>query len=567
MRGQRYLRRQLRAARSALPKRENLKADLLAGLPGAISSVPDGMATSVLAGVSPVHGLYASIGGPIGGGLSQSTRLMVVTTTSAAALAAGSAVSDIAPGQREDALFLLTILTGIVMIAAGLLRLGRYTRFVPHSVMIGFLTGISVNILLGQLPDLLGYHAHGSTNLAKAIDTVSHLSVEVLPSAATGAAAIAITIVLARTRVRSVAALFALVLPTAAVIILAAGSVARVRDSGAIPSGVPIPHLPRLSALTFSVVTGAFSVAAIVLVQGAGVAQSAPNPSGHRSSPNQDFIGQGVGNIVSGVIQGQPVGGSVGRTAFNVATGAKSRWASIFSGGWMLIILLLFSEAVGLVAMPTLAGVLMVAAVGSLRVDSVATIWRTSRISQVGLITTFLATLLLPVAAAVGIGVAVGLLLQLNQEALDLRVVSLVPTDDEHFAEHPAPRKLPSHAVTVLDVYGSLYYAGARTLQSRLPDPAGSAAAAVVLRLRGRTMVGATFIVVIDDYLARLAANEGRLFLSGVDPDLADQLGRFDRFDSAGLEILTARPVLGGSTREAYERAARWVSGRTQAGR
>jgi SulP family sulfate permease len=119
--------------------------------------------------------------------------------------------------------------------------------------------------------------------------------------------------------------------------------------------------------------------------------------------------------------------------------------------------------------------------------------------------------------------------------------------------------------VTVLDVYGSLYYAGARTLQSRLPDPAGSDSAAVILRLRGRTMVGATFIVVIDDYLARLAANHGRLFLSGVDPALVGQLGRFDRFDSPGLVVVSAQSVVGDSTREAYDLAAGWVAGRAEA--
>ena len=97
-----------------------LKADVLAGLPGAIGSVPDGMAASVLAGVSPIHGLYASFAGPVAGGLSTSTRLMVITTTSAAALAAGSALEDVDPASRPGALFLLTLMAGGTMIAAGL---------------------------------------------------------------------------------------------------------------------------------------------------------------------------------------------------------------------------------------------------------------------------------------------------------------------------------------------------------------------------------------------------------------------------------------------------------------
>src|SRR4051812_40447248 len=129
----------LRWLRSVRPERRNLRADVVAGLPGSISSVPDGMAAAVLVGVNPIHGLYASFAGPVAGGLTSSTRLMVITTTTAASLAAGSALTDVDPADRPDALILLTLIAGVVMVAAGIARLGRYTRFVSHSVMIGFL--------------------------------------------------------------------------------------------------------------------------------------------------------------------------------------------------------------------------------------------------------------------------------------------------------------------------------------------------------------------------------------------------------------------------------------------
>ena len=111
--------RWLRAVR---PQRSNLRADMLAALPGAISRVPDGMAAAVLAGVNPVQGLYASFAGPIAGGLSSNTRLMVITTTSAAALAAGSALQGVAPDDRPAAIPLLVIMVGIVLGQATWLR-------------------------------------------------------------------------------------------------------------------------------------------------------------------------------------------------------------------------------------------------------------------------------------------------------------------------------------------------------------------------------------------------------------------------------------------------------------
>jgi len=297
-----------------------------------------------------------------------------------------------------------------------------------------------------------------------------------------------------------------------------------------------------------------------VLVQGTGVSEAAPNPGGRRSNVDRDFIAQGAGNVAAGSFQGLPVGGSVGQTALNVAAGARRRWAAVLTGMWIIVILVAFSGVVGKVAMPTLAAVLIYAAVGSLRPRELATIWRTGPTSQVAVAITFLATLFLPVTAAVGIGVALSLLLQLNQEAIDLSVVQLVPTDGDRWREEPAPRTLPNDAVTVLDVYGSLLYAGARTLEARLPDVTGAQRPVVVLRLRGRTSLGATFFLVVAGYAARLNEAGGRLYLSGVDAELADRMARTGRIDVDGpVQVFPAAGTLGTSTAAADEAAHTWL--------
>jgi SulP family sulfate permease len=546
--------------KALLPGRRYLREDLLAGLPGAISSVPDGMASSVLIGVSPVHGLYASIAGPVAGGATSSTRLMVVTTTGAAALAAGSALSGISRQDRAGALMVLTLLTGALMVAAGLLHAGRYTRFVSHSVMTGFLTGISANIVFGQIPDLLGVPAKGSNSLAKAVNALTDPGRINLASVLTGVAAMAIVVVVARTRLAPVAAIAAVVLPTLGVVVLGADSVMRVSDAGAIPHGLPPLGIPRLGDITFSVLTGALAVAAIVLVQGSGVAQSAPNAGGAPSDANRDFIAQGAGNIAASLIGGQPVGGSVGQTALNIASGARTRWASIFSGLWMLLIVVVFSAVIGKVAQATLAALLIVAGIGSIHPRQILTILKTGVISIVAVATTFVATLFLPVAAAVGIGVALSLILQLNREALDLKLVELVPTPDGLLHEQDPPATLVSGTVTMLDVYGSLLYAGSRTLQVRLPDPSRSDRAAVVIRVRGRTQLGATFFQVVDDYALRLSAHGSRLYLSGVDGSLLEQFTRAGGPGAERIRTMAATDVIGESSRAAYERATAWIS-------
>ncbi|MDA0166296.1 SulP family inorganic anion transporter [Solirubrobacter ginsenosidimutans] len=541
------------------PEPGTLRQDAIAGVPGAVGSVPDGMASAVLVGVNPVYGLYASFAGPIGGGLTASTRLMVITTTTAAALAAGSAVAGFDAEKRPEALFMLTVLAGAVMLAAGLLRFGRFTRFVSFSVMIGFLTGVAANIIFGQIPDLTGAKATGDIALEKALDVVLHPSRIELASLLTGAAALVLLIGLARTRLSAFSAVIALVIPT--LLTLSVDSIARVEDAGKIPTGVPLPHLPDLAlALDPTILVGALSVAVIVLVQGVGVSEAAPNRDGGASDANRDFIAQGVGNVASGLFRGQPVGGSVGQTSLNVAAGARGRWASIFSGLWMLAILVVFSGIVGRVVMPTLAAVLIYAAAGSLRSGAIGTILRTGRSSQIAFGVTVVATIFLPVAAAVGIGVALSLLLQLNREAMDLKVVRLQPRDDGRFAEADVPARLPSHAVTLLDVYGSLYYAGAKTLAARLPETAGAERPVVVLRLRGRTQLGASSLVVLDGYAGRLAEVDGRLILSGTAPELVKQLRRTGREHlDAEVKVFPATDVIGDSSDAAYREAQHWL--------
>ena len=531
-----------------------------AGVPGAVGGVPDGMAKATLVGVNPIHGLYATAIGRIAGGLTVDSRLMIVTTTSAAALAAGSALEGVADADRLAALILLTTLAGAVMVVAGLVGLGRLTGFVSHPVMTGFLTGVSVNILLGQLDDLTGADPTASLAVAQAYQVLRSPGTWDVPTLVVGLGSVALLLLLGRTRVAPYAAVVALVVSAVGVRALGATSVQLVGDAGEIPAGLPSLALPDLGAVSVDVAVGALAVAAIVLVQGAGVAESVPNPGGRRADPNRNFIGQGIANLAVGFFRGIPVGGSVGQTAISTAAGARDRWAGIMSGVWVLVVLVALSGPVGAVPSATLAALLAVASVGSIRLSAMATAWRTGSQSQVAMATTFLATLLLPVAAAVGIGAALSILLQANRESQDLRIVRLVPLEDGHYREEPAPRRLDDATVTVLDVYGSLFYAGARSLEAALPEPTHAHDAVVVLRLRGRASLGATAFTVLAHYADRLGEHGGRLYVSGVDPELAEKFEQvIDLRLHERIAVYPARPVIGESTADATRHAEAWL--------
>src|SRR4051794_8938416 len=145
----------------AKPNGKSLRQDIIAGLINAVVSVPDGLASAALAGVNPVYGLYTSIAAAISGSLVVSAQLMQIATTTASALAAGQAIAVYPTEQRDQALFLLVLLTGIFLAIFGVLRLGRLIRFVSYSVMTGFLIGVAVVLILDQLAPLVGYSPEG----------------------------------------------------------------------------------------------------------------------------------------------------------------------------------------------------------------------------------------------------------------------------------------------------------------------------------------------------------------------------------------------------------------------
>jgi SulP family sulfate permease len=543
--------------RPQLPHREDLKADGTAGLTVGIASVPDGMAASVLAGTNPIHGLYAAMAGSIVGGLTARTQLMLVTTTSAAALAAGAALSGLSGEERTGGLALLVVLAGALQVAAGLLRLGRFTHFVSHSVMQAFLLGIAVLIVLGQLPQLAGADVKGDSAPERALQLFLHPGTIELGSLAVGIAALGLVLALVRTRLRALAALAAVGLPSLVVWALDAGGVEVV---GTVPSGLPVPELPPLSAFSLDLLTGAGAVAAIVLVQGSGVAQSVPNRDGLPASPDADFRAQGFANAASGLVQGLPVGGSLGQTALNLSSGARTRWASVAAGLFIALVLLVLSGLVAYVVMPALAALLLLAAWSTIDIREALSIWRTGTGTKIVAATTFGATLFLPIQAAVGIGVALSALLYLHQAATDVRIVRLIPRPDGRFEERPPPAVLPGGEVTILDMYGSVFYAGARTLERQLPRPGGEERPVVVLRLRGHTKIGATFVDVLAGYAELLRRANGRLYLAGVDHDARALIERTRKVSAEAADrIFEATPIRGESTEQALAAGQAWL--------
>jgi sulfate permease, SulP family len=165
------------------------------------------------------------------------------------------------------------------------------------------------------------------------------------------------------------------------------------------------------------------------------------------------------------------------------------------------------------------------------------------------------------IQAAVGLGVLLAALHYLDQSSKEISLVELVERPDGRLEERAPPGRLPVGKATVLDVYGDLLYAGARTLEGLLPAPQDAGRPAVILRLRGRKSIEATLIEVLSAYAARLAAVGGRLYLSGVAEDAREEILRTHRLRLEGpVRSFPATPVLGESTRRALVAAETWLA-------
>ena len=545
-----------------LPGRSSLRDDGVAGLNSAVASVPDGLASGLLAGVNPIYGLYACMAGPIAGGIVSSTQLLIVATTSASSLAAGQALGGLSSPARDNALFVMVLLIGAFQIVFGLLRLGRLARFVSYSVMTGFLTGIAVLTVLSQLPTVTGYAAIGGNKVIQTLDLLANLGQVNLRTLTVAIVALVLALLLPRTRLGNFGNLVAIIVPSALVVLLQLGDVEIVQDVGEIPRGLPTPVVPPLSAISVDVLTGALSVAVIVLVQGAGVSQSVPNPDGSRSKASRDFVAQGAANLAAGVFRGLPVGGSLSTTALSVLSGARTRWAAIFAGLWMVVVVVALPDVVARIAMSALGALLIVASASAIKPAEARSIWNTGWPSRLAIVATFLSTLFLPIQVAVAIGVALSAVFYLYQSSTDVSVVELVERPDGRIEERTPPKQLPSNKVTVLDVYGHLFYAGARMLARLLPKPEDAQNPVVILRLRGRTTVGATLIEVLTNYADKLEAVNGRLYLTGLSEEASAQMARTGKLREAGpVRAYEATPIVGQSTRKAIGDAQTWLVG------
>lgn len=499
----------------ARPSGRGVRDDLRAGVVLGVESVPDGLANGVLAGVNPLAALHAYLFGMVGAAFVTSSTFMAVQSTGAMSVV----VADTDLASRPDpglSLYTLAVLTGIIMVVAGLLGGGVLLRFVPTAVMTGFVTAIGCNIVLGQLGGLTGSQPTGSNRILRALDLITHPRLVEPGALVVGVISLVLVIALQRTRLGGLGLVVAVAVGSALAPVasrVTGTPVAVIGDLAEIPNALPTPALPQIGEVTFLLLP-AVSLAFIGLVQGAAVATAVPNADGRPADASRDFIGQGAGNIVAGLFRGMPVGGSMSASTLVRTSGARSRLALVVAGAVMAVVILLFAGVVAKVAMPAIAALLVVVGASAVKPAKVRSVVRTGAVQTTVLVATFVLTLVIPVQYAVLVGVALAIVLHVVQQSNRLRLTRLELDEPGRMRETSVPATIGPGEVVVLQPYGSLFFASAPTLAALLPAVTEeSVRPVVVLRLRGVDQVGLSLIDVLRRYALDLQRHGGALKL------------------------------------------------------
>ena len=261
--------------------------------------------------------------------------------------------------------------------------------------------------------------------------------------------------------------------------------VATLNDLVAIPRSLPLPVAPVLR-LVPSLLVPALSLAFVGLVQGAGVSANFPNPDGSYPDASRDFIGQGAANVAAGVFQGMPVGGSVSASALNKAAGARSRQSLVIAGLVMAIVIIAFAGLVGHIAMPALAGLLVLVGYRTIKPADLRSVWNTGAVQKAVVLTPFVLTMLIPLQFAVLVGVGLSVILHVVRQSNQIVIKRWQIDSAGDVIETDPPAELPANEVVVLQPYGSLFFAAAPAFESALPSRTEvSSNSVVIVRLRG----------------------------------------------------------------------------------
>jgi SulP family sulfate permease len=555
----------------------SLRLDLIAGLTVAAVAVPQAMAYASIAQLPVQYGLYTAIIMTAVGALFDSSKQLINGPTNAICIALASAIAFIPvddPHQRLQAAILMAFLVGAIQTCITLFRLGDLTRFISHSVIVGFTLGAAILLALGQLRNLLGLPLGGESDdhfLVRFYLTMSRIDLVNYRALGIGVATIVLAVGLRRVggRFRSQLPDFLIVVALMAVVVGLLGWDAgdkvpadeatvggKVLVIGTIPFGLPSLEAPGWSWLLIrQLISSSLAIAVLGLLEAVAMAKAIAARTGQKLDINQQCLSEGVANLVGSFFQCFPGSGSLTRSAINVQAGAVSQWSGVFAAVAVALTVLLFAPLARYIPSASLAGILLISAWRLIDRKQLVYHLRSTRFDMQIVLATAFAAFAINIEFCILIGVFLSVILYVNRAAR-LHMTELTMTPERVIVERgPSDPHQHCDRIHIYSMEGELFFGSGPDLEKHFATIAGQAQQAtrvIVLRLKRVRNPDAVCLELFERFLARMKERRIHVVLCGVREDFADvmrasgletQLGKENLFiehDGAASSTLDA---------------------------
>jgi len=501
----------------------DLKADAVAGLTVAIVALPLSMAIAIASGVTPDRGLYTAIVGGFFVSALGGSRFQIGGPAGAFIVLVAATVAK----HGIDGLILATMLSGLILLVVGFLRLGTFIKYIPYPVTVGFTSGIAVIIFASQLKDLLGLRLAGAEPgpfLPKLLALGGALPSLSVTATAIAAVSVAAILVLRRLRPHWPGFLIAVALGALAVWLLALPVETIGTKFGGIPRSLPMPHVPDLSlARIEAVLPAALSFALLGAIESLLSAVVADSMTGRRHRSNCELVAQGAANIASSLFGGICVTGTIARTATNVRAGARGPISGMLHSLILLGFMLIAAPLASLIPLASLAAVLVVVAWNMAEKHEFAVLLRASRGDAVVLLTTFLLVVFRDLTEGILVGFGIGALLFLHRMAQSVEIERPALIEEEDRADKAGDRGPYDVAlatdpdILVYRITGAFFFGAAGAVAAAL-DRIGEHPKAYVIDFSGVPVLDSTAAATIAGFARDARRHRAAVFVSGARP-------------------------------------------------
>ncbi len=527
--------------------RGSTRLDLTAGLTGALIVLPQGVAFATIAGLPPEYGLYTAMVPAVIAALFGSSWHLVTGPTTAISIAVFASVAPLAePGSEEFIRLVLTLtfLTGLFQLVMGLARLGALVNFISHTVVIGFTAGAAVLIATSQVKNFLGLElARGLAAHEVLYESVRRLD-EVNPYVvAVGGITVVSGIVLRRV-LPQVHMILALVVGSVAALVLtrlAGGeSVTDIPTVGALSATIPPLSLPDFSPDALrQLVFPALVVTMLGLTEAVSIARAIAVKTEQRIDGNQEFIGQGLANLVGSFFSSYASSGSFNRSGVNHAAGARTPLAAVYASVFLVGVLAAVASLVAYLPTAAMAGLLFLVAYGLIDFHHIRSILRTSMPESAVLLVTFLGTLI-DLEKGLFLGVILSLMLYLSRTARPDMTPVVPDPDPESYYFVPAEGRPECPQYKMVRLHGSLFFGAVGHVQRELQriDEERPEQRHVLLAARGMNFVDIAGAELLTQEARRRRGLGGDLYFYRMQPGVRDLLAQGHYLETIGEENL-----------------------------